>query len=366
MKQVDMRVAPAPTRKESIAPPTTTPGEDSLAALFGAWLVAGFFLDAWAHRNIGRIESIFTPWHAVLYGGFVAASVWTVVLVRRRHRPGVSWPQAIPVGYGLGLAGMVVFALGATVDLIGHVLFGFERSLASLISPPHLLIFSGTGLIALSPFRSAWARPDDEDSYEWFVPAVVPLTMVTAMICQVLLFLTIFSAGVPVFPTGRLPVGVNKATLDTIQSVAIARIFVSGLILTASMLLLIRRWRPPVGTLTFAFSAPVAMVGAVHGFTPKGPLLVAVAAGLVAEVLAGMLSPIDSRWRSRIMGFIVPGALATAYVGLLFVGRHRPHSPDLRVLGGTILITAIAGLVLSTLIHQAPAGAERNAPRPEP
>ncbi|HJP65111.1 MAG TPA: hypothetical protein VKA30_02275, partial [Actinomycetota bacterium] len=326
----------------------------------------GFFLDAWAHRNIGRIESIFTPWHAVMYGGFTAAAIWTLVLIRRRHRPGVSWLQAVPVGYGLGLAGMVVFSTGATVDLIGHVLFGFERSLASLISPPHLLIFTGTGLVALSPFRSVWVRPDGEDSYEWFVPAVLPLMMVTSLICQVLLFLTIFGPGAPVFPTGRILVGANKLTIETIQSVAIARIFVTGLILTGSSLLLLRRWRPPTGTLTLMWSAPAALVGMVHGFTPKGPLLVAVAAGLVAEVLAGMLSPIDARWRSRIIGFIAPGTLATAYLALLVVGRHRAGSLDLRVMGGTILITAIGGLVLSALIHQAPAARQARKPARDP
>jgi hypothetical protein len=33
-----------------------------------AWTVAGIYLDGWAH-NHGKVDSFFTPWHAVLYSG---------------------------------------------------------------------------------------------------------------------------------------------------------------------------------------------------------------------------------------------------------------------------------------------------------
>jgi hypothetical protein len=34
------------------------------------------FLDAWAHNNLAQLETFFTPWHAVLYSGFVALAGW--------------------------------------------------------------------------------------------------------------------------------------------------------------------------------------------------------------------------------------------------------------------------------------------------
>ncbi|TMC31860.1 MAG: hypothetical protein E6J32_02095 [Chloroflexi bacterium] len=54
------------------------------------WLMSGAYLDAWAHRHLARLETFFTPWHAVLYSGMFA--VWpssrsTLFATRRREKP---------------------------------------------------------------------------------------------------------------------------------------------------------------------------------------------------------------------------------------------------------------------------------------
>jgi hypothetical protein len=48
-------------------------------------MVGGALADAWAHTNIiDEIESFFTPWHALLYGGFTGTAAWTFWLAYRR------------------------------------------------------------------------------------------------------------------------------------------------------------------------------------------------------------------------------------------------------------------------------------------
>ena len=77
---------------------------DWAATILAATFTAGVFLDGWAHTH-GRVDDTFlTPWHAVLYSGFLAMAV---LLVGRaawgvaRYR--LTWRRAMPEGYGLGL-----------------------------------------------------------------------------------------------------------------------------------------------------------------------------------------------------------------------------------------------------------------------
>ena len=48
---------------------------DWLMAGLGAWLIGGLYLDGWAHIHVPALETFFTPWHAVLYSGYIAGAV---------------------------------------------------------------------------------------------------------------------------------------------------------------------------------------------------------------------------------------------------------------------------------------------------
>jgi hypothetical protein len=50
-----------------------------ITMLMGTWLIVGVFIDGFAH-NHGEVESFFTPWHAILYSGYVACAVWIFIL----------------------------------------------------------------------------------------------------------------------------------------------------------------------------------------------------------------------------------------------------------------------------------------------
>src|SRR5262245_28799356 len=71
-----MRAVPSgtggPTEEPRLPGPTSPAASTALewmALATAAWLVAGAYLDAWAHTNRSNLETFFTPWHAVLYSG---------------------------------------------------------------------------------------------------------------------------------------------------------------------------------------------------------------------------------------------------------------------------------------------------------
>src|SRR5438445_725148 len=65
--------------------------EDAITVACTSWLILGLFVDGWAH-NHQKPESFFTPWHALLYSGFLATAAWLWSRYER-HR-------GVPVGYG--------------------------------------------------------------------------------------------------------------------------------------------------------------------------------------------------------------------------------------------------------------------------
>ena len=60
------------------------------------WLLGGTFTDAWAHNNIPRLETFWTPWHGILYSGLLAliASLAIVLIINRRRSK--SWLEPYP------------------------------------------------------------------------------------------------------------------------------------------------------------------------------------------------------------------------------------------------------------------------------
>src|ERR1700694_160006 len=79
--------------------PATRPFEWIVVGLC-TWLMAGAYLDSWAHRHLYRLETFFTPWHAVLYSGMFAILIFLALSAlrnqAREHRPG----QVLPAGAG--------------------------------------------------------------------------------------------------------------------------------------------------------------------------------------------------------------------------------------------------------------------------
>ncbi|MGH9190775.1 MAG: hypothetical protein ACRD0Q_12250 [Acidimicrobiales bacterium] len=88
--------------------------EDMVTVAVAAWLIFGLFVDGWAHNN-SKPESFFTPWHGLFYSGFAACAFWICAKSLKR---GMSPRDGAPVGYGLGLVGVAVFAVGGMVLMV--------------------------------------------------------------------------------------------------------------------------------------------------------------------------------------------------------------------------------------------------------
>ena len=77
----------------------------AVVALSG-WLIGGIHLDAWAHHRVAAtLETFFTPWHGVLYSGFLALAGLLIGAAGFNARRGVPWGLAVPPGSGRWAAG---------------------------------------------------------------------------------------------------------------------------------------------------------------------------------------------------------------------------------------------------------------------
>ena len=159
-------------------PVTGGAGFDWLMAAFGSWLIGGLYLDGWAHIHVPALETFFTPWHAVLYSGYIAGAVALAETLRRNRARGASRWDALPVGYGLSLAGAFLFFFGGLADMLWHIVFGIEEGVEGLISPSHLVLALGGSLMITGPLRAGLAHPAGA-ARPWLarMPMVVSLTI---------------------------------------------------------------------------------------------------------------------------------------------------------------------------------------------
>jgi len=279
------------TATPPVGRPSLSPRDRTVAVAFGVWMVVGLFLDGWAHDN-NKPESFFTPWHGVLYSGFAAAMLAALLVVSRSRASNRPWQDALPMGHGLTLAALAVFAVGAGGDLVWHEAFGVEVGVEALLSPTHLLLLVG-GLVALSaPFRAAWAGGDEDQAatLRTFAPTVLALALLTALVGFFLLYLSPFlndAAG-----TGFERV--SDATHDHPSSdvaelqqlLGIASVLMTSVLLAVPAHLVLRRWRPPAGAFTLLFGVVTFLFVALDEFSQLSLILTGVAGGLVVDALA--------------------------------------------------------------------------------
>lgn len=135
--------------------------QDLVTAGLAMWLIQGLTMDAWAHTNQTRLETVVTPWHALFYGGFAVTAGWILWQIHSNIKQGRSGLAAVPIGYGVALIGMGLFFLSGVGDQIWHHTFGIERNLEAFLSPTHLVLVIGMALLVSAPFRAMWsdARP---------------------------------------------------------------------------------------------------------------------------------------------------------------------------------------------------------------
>jgi len=322
-------------------------------------MIVGLFLDGWAH-NERRPDSFFTPWHGVLYSGFLGSSASALWQIAARRRPGMSWRQAVPHELIPSLAGLGVFALGGVGDLGWHQLFGIEANLAALLSPTHLLLMTGALLALTGPLRTAWYSSTDEPTLRSFLPALISLTLSTTVALFFTLYLSPFGRTVAArFPPSTTDIhdfsAESPAAFVQLREMwAVGGILFTTALLFVPVLIALRRWHPPRGSL-FIYFASVAVFEAAASEFRRWPLALAVVAvGAVAELLAPRAS-------IRLTAGALPPVLWLAYFGTVAAIYGRiGWSAELWT--GTIVLSSLTGLCLG-LLGDPPARGSRDARR---
>lgn len=325
--------------------------QDALVAVAGLGLVGGLYLDGWAHIHVPGLETFFTPWHAVLYGSFlvlVAAIIAPALVGQLRGR---RWWNAIPTGYGLALLGVTLFGGGGVIDLGWHTIFGVESDTEALLSPPHLLLAIGAGLMVTTPLRSAWPRSTAPSRWATWMPPLLSLAMLLALI-------TFFTSYAHPFAdtaaaTSERP-GNSWAADDRIEQ-AMGSVLLQAGILSGALLLLVRRWgwHWPPGSLALLLPltlGPVAlMFDRLLAVEPLSLFIAALVAGLVADGLLRLLRPSGER-PAALRGFaaLLPAVLYACYLGAIALSGGIWWTVHL--ISGAVTLAAIAGWLVSYLI----------------
>jgi hypothetical protein len=327
--------------------------DDFITVLLGLWLVVGLFVDGWAHENLARLETFFTPWHALFYSGYSACAGWVAWLIWRERRAGRAGRAAIPRGYELGVIGVVLFGIGGLGDMGWHLAFGVERSRAALLSPTHLLLFAGMLLLLTSPFRAAWAMPSpggDAPSLRAFLPALLSLTAGVALSAGMNGYLWAF---LDVYHTPAVVAAYERAgsrpLLRLGQDFNLATILLTNLLLLAPVLLLLRRWRPPFGSVAILYTTVATLLAGVVAFRHAEYIAVAALAGIATDGLIRLLRPSAARPAAlRLIATCAPLLLWSLYFLATRLRAGEAWAPELWV--GITVVAGLSGLGLSLLM----------------
>jgi hypothetical protein len=307
-------------------------------------LVGGAYVDAWAHNHLGStLETFFTPWHGLLYSSMAAITAFLVLSAAWTGARPWEWGRALPDGYALSLAGCFAFGVGGILDLTWHLIFGIERSFQALISPTHLILMGSSALIVSGPLRWAWRSQRRRAGW----PVVVSATLLLAMLTFFGQFDHPFTSQWAAAPQPAVPTAMAE------ELGILGVIFHTALSMTV-VLLLIRRFELPRGSLTVILGSTSLLVTFIHSFDPI--FLMGVIGGFVGDVLLATLRPSAARpVRVRVLASVVPVVIYALYFRALFVsdGVWWP----VHLWTGAIVLAGATGWLVSLVVIPARAAA---------
>ena len=323
-----------------VAPPraAATWRRDLLVALAGLWPVGGLYLDGWAHTHVPQMETFFTPWHAVLYSGFLVLALSLVPAAWWRQRAPVR--DAVPVGYGLGLIGALAFGLGGVADMIWHTLLGIEVDLEALLSPPHLVLMTAGVLMIATPLRSAAATGGARSGPLAHLPAVVSMFSVTAVAAFFLEYVSPF-----------LDIPVSNVDPDW-QPFGVGEYLIASALLVVPVLFARARLRRvPPGMIVAVTLAAAVPVGIFNDFAFPAEQLLPLAGAVAAEVIVRVIAARRPRLIPVVAGAIIPALIWPPH--LIGVALTERIAWSVELWGGTIVLTVLAGASVGGLLFHA-------------
>jgi hypothetical protein len=267
----------------------------------------------------------------VLYSGHLALLVALVVRwVRTR---------ALPHGYGLSMAGAVLYLFAGVGDFLWHDAFGVEQSIEALLSPTHLMLATGAFLIVTGVWRAAWPYATTPRTLREQLPALLSL----AFALSLLTFFTQYAspiANIWALGTTREPFSV--------QEMGVVSILLDTALLMGAVLIYMRRWPVAPGAFTVLFGLNALAMGFLfdQGPYPVPHVLVRVGAGLVADGLVRVLQPSTQRPTAlRLFAFTIPAVLYAAYFAV--ASQITGIAWSVHMWAGMIVLAGAAGVLMS-------------------
>jgi hypothetical protein len=258
-------------------PPERSRRDEVAIAVFATWMLFGLYLDGWAH-TAEKPETFFSPWHGVLYSGFVAALLWFGVDSLRRSRSGEA-AGFVPTDR-LTAAGLLLFVAGALGDGVWHEIFGIEVDLEALLSPTHLLLLIGGFLMVTGPVRAAADDPGtDTSTLRRFLPTAVTLTLATALVSFFTMYLSAFQG------VGTYWVAGGDDVRELTEVAGLGAVIFTNLLLLVPVLYALTRWRTPPGTFTLLFVGVAVSMTGLDAFERVELVLPALLGGVAADLL---------------------------------------------------------------------------------
>ena len=134
----------------------------------------------------------------------------------------------------------------------------------------------------------------------------------------------------------------------TSQELGLDGILLTNVVLIAPLLLALRRWRLPFGSVTLLFTANTILMNVLEGFSAAEMIPVAVLAGLAADLLIRALRPGNDRpLAARLFAGLVPLLFWSLFFLAGWLSRGIGWPPEIWT--GAIVLTSLSGLGFSLL-----------------
>jgi hypothetical protein len=309
-----------------------------MIAVIASLLFLGALVDGWAHTHLASsLETVFTPWHGLLY--LTAAALYAVLgATLLSGWDGRSLRGAIPAGHGLTYLGAAIFGLAGLADSGWHLVFGIEADAEALVSPTHLLLGIGAGLIAIGTVRAS-ARAADRTGWTARLPQVLGIAVTVGLVGFATHVAHPLVDPWPLFPVAPFP-----DPMWAVPNLGIAAVALQSAVLAGGVVALERLWpssRP--GALALVILGSQAPLTPLHDRAEL--LVVVVVAAAAVDIAATWL-----RHRLGAAALLAIAALAPLTVyGLELVQladriRWSPH-----LLGGWLVVAAVAGALVGLI-----------------
>lgn len=313
-------------------------------------MMLGVFADGWAHTNIlDELESFITPWHGIIFAGFLAATAVVVKAIVRRIPDTGSWRAAIPAGWAQATVGVALFGAFFVGDGIWHTAFGIEADLEALLSPTHLLGLIGASAIFAAPMASEWQRfPGRSGSFRQLAPVVSSALLLTFGAAFFSMWAWFITLG---FPAAQFEEVVRRSgdfAVVSARSWGMASYLMTTLWLVGPLLLVLRRWDLPRGAASVLIVVPNLLLLAIQEFGGWPRMVPVVMAAIATEWYLARYRPGPDRLTAaRLLGMLLPGVLFTLDMVTLAVWLDLGWEPEF--VAGSVMVAALLGWALGFL-----------------